>query len=498
MLGMLLAVAGAAHAQDASGQGAGAQRSTSLTPRFSSTLTLTDNVQPNSPTKDGAIIVQLSPGLNFASKSGRLRGFLDYSLNSLSYLKSTARSNFQNALSAALTFEAIDNWAYVDLRSSINQQAISAFGVQSSDNALSNPNRAEVWSLNVAPYVRGNVASVAHYEARVNLATTNTRNSSVGDSTTKGVQLSLGGLSRGSLLNWSANGSTQTVDFKQGRSTNNASAQATLTLNALQDLRLSASGGFESNNFVSVNTQSNSTYGMGMNWTPTERTKLSAQANHRFFGNGHSVSFEHRFARSIWRFSDSKDVSTSTGQSNAVSPGTNYDLFYTLFTSLEPDPVKRAIFVSNYLQANGVNPSAAAIGGFLNSAPTLVNRQDLSYALSGVRDTLMVQATRSESSRLDSLSAGPSDSNLVRQRGISLGLTHRLTPNSAASFTLSQQKTSGALSSQSSTLRSILANWSASLGARTTVLLGARYASYSATLNSYNEKAIYSSLTRQF
>ncbi len=501
MLGMLLAAAGAVHAQEASGQGAGAQRSAALTPRFSSTVTLTDNVQPGAAIKDGAVVVQLSPGLNFSSNAGRVRGFLDYSLNSISYLKSTASGSFQNALSAALTAEAIDNWAYVDLRGSISQQPISAFGVQSRDNSLSNHNRAEVWSLSVSPYVRGNLASVAHYETRVNLAKTNTRNSSVGDSTTRGAQFSLGGLSRGSLLNWSASALTQKVDFSQGRSNDNASTQATLTLDAHQDLQLSASGGRESNNYVSVNSQSNSTYGLGMNWTPSERTRLSAQVGHRFFGTVHSLSFEHRFARSIWRISDSKDVSTNTGQPGTASLGTNYDLFYALFASQVPDAAQRAIYTSNFLQQRGINPSAVAVGGFLSSAASLVRRQEVSYALSGVRDTVTLSATRSETRRLGQPADAQGDlanSNLVVQHGISLGLSHRLTPTSAANLTFSQQNTSGALVNQVSTLRSVLANWSATLGARTTVMLGARYMSYSATLNSYHEKAIYSSLTRLF
>jgi uncharacterized protein (PEP-CTERM system associated) len=130
-----------------------------------------------------------------------------------------------------------------------------------------------------------------------------------------------------------------------------------------------------------------------------------------------------------------------------------------------------------------------------------MRRQELSYALSGVRDTVTLLASRTETSRLDSLVNVPDDlsnSNRVIQRGISLALTHRLTPRSALNLTLSQQHTKGNLSNQSSTLKSIVANWSASLGARTQISLGARYVDYDATLNSYKEKAIFSNLTRQF
>lgn len=513
LLGLLLAASTLAQAQESVNQatatpaqepvsqGTATKRSTSLTPRFSSTVTLTDNVQPGSPIKDGAAIIQLSPGLRFTSNAGRVRGFFDYALNGLVYAKTTTPNRVQNALSAALTAEAIENWAYVDLRSSITQQAISAFGVQSVNNGLNNVNQTEMANVSLSPYVRGNLAGVAHYEARVNLTETNTKGAPLGDSTSRGGQLSLGGLSSRSLLNWSLSGSVQKVDFKQGRNTEDDQLQGTLKIAARDDLQFSVNGGAETNNFLSVSRERHSTYGLGMNWTPTDRTKLSAQADHRFFGDAHHVSFEHRFARSIWRFSDSKDVSTNPGQGNAVNLGSNYELFYSMFASLVPDPVKRAIFVSNYLQANGINPTTVAVGGFVNSGVTLARRQELSFALTGVRDTITLLASRNETQPLGLLSNGQGDlsnSNLVLQHGISVSLSHRLTPTSTANLTLAQQKTAGSLSNQSSTLRSILANWSATLGARTTVSLGARYTDYSALLNSYKEKAIYSNLTRQF
>jgi uncharacterized protein (PEP-CTERM system associated) len=345
------------------------------------------------------------------------------------------------------------------------------------------------------------LAGVAQYEARVNLAETNTRNSTVGDNSTTGVNLSLGGLSSRALLNWSLNASAQTNEFKQGRQTESGMLQAALKINAIDDLQLSANAGAESNNFVSVDQERHATYGLGAAWTPTERTKLLAQVDRRFFGNGHNLSFEHRFARSVWRISDSKSVSTNPNQFSTVNLGTNYSLFYSMFASLEPDPVKRDAMVTSYLQANGINPSAVAVAGFLSSAVSLMRRQELSYALSGVRDTVTLLASRTETSRLDSLVNVPDDlsnSNRVIQRGISLALTHRLTPRSALNLTLSQQHTKGSLSNQSSTLKSIVANWSASLGARTQISLGARYVDYDATLNSYKEKAIFSNLTRQF
>jgi uncharacterized protein (PEP-CTERM system associated) len=213
------------------------------------------------------------------------------------------------------------------------------------------------------------------------------------------------------------------------------------------------------------------------------------------------LTFEHRMARSVWRFSDSKDVSTGTGQNGGAGQGTNYELYFLLYTSQIPDPVKRQAFVLSLLQTLGLNPSAVAIGGFLSSGASVVRRQELSFALSGLRDTITVLASRSESRRLGEAQGVADDlsqSGVVRQSGFTVSYSHRLTPNSSANLSASQQKNSGDLNTQSSTLRSILANWTATLGARTTLSLGTRYSSFKATQNPYNEKALYANLIRQF
>jgi len=492
-------LAGVGHAQEAS---ADARQSFAPEPRVGSTVTVTNhNTRLGAGVQDRALIVQLSPGLRFSRPAGRVKGFLDYALTGSAYLKSPAGTDIQNALSASLSAEVIDNWAYTDLSASITQQAISAFGVQSLDRLQPNANQAEVWSLRLSPYVKGSLAGLARYEARVNVVANNTRKSSLADSSTAGLQLSVGGLSERSVVTWSADASVQHVEFKQGRVTDDGRARAVLSYMPIDDWRISLNGGLEANNFVSTGVQRHAVYGLGLNWTPTERTKLSAQSDRRFFGQGHSLSFEHRFPRSIIRFSDSKDVSVNSGQGGRSAQGSNYDLYFQLAASQEPDPVKRDVYVRGFLQANGINPSAMAAGGFLSSAVSLLRRQEFAYALTGLRDTVTLSVTRTESRRLDSLAQVQDDlsgSGLVRQQMISLSLAHRLTPLSAFNLMVSRQQTRGTVATQSSTMSSILANWSATLGPRTTLVLGSRLVDYRATLAPYKEKAGYATLTRQF
>lgn len=481
---------------------AGPARSFALEPRLSATVTVSNDInrQGEGPA-DRAAIVQLSPGLRFSSNAGRLRGFFDYALSGVAYLKSPARDQFQNALSAALTAEAIDNWAYVDLSASIAQQAISAFGSQIVDGGQGEGNRAEVWTVSVSPNVRGTLGEWARYNARVTLGATNTRRSALADASNSNVQLGVGSLSARALLSWSVDGALQRQDFKQGRHTSNDNLRGTLRFAATDELQLSANAGVDSSNLTSNEPEQHASYGLGLNWTPSERTKLALQRDHRFFGEAHSFSLEHRMARSVWRIVDSRDVVASTAQGNSGGQGNNYDLFYAMFASLVPDPVQRQAYVLNYLRNAGLSPTAIAVGGFLSSAASVVRRQEMSVALSGVRDTVTLLASRMQTRRLDKLSQAQDDlsnSDVVQQTGFSVSLSHRLTPQSSANLTLSQQKTTGSQDSQSTTMRSILANWSANLGARTSVSLGTRYVVFKATLRPYNEKALFANLNRQF
>ena len=142
-----------------------------------------------------------------------------------------------------------------------------------------------------------------------------------------------------------------------------------------------------------------------------------------------SLSFEHRTGRTVWRLTDTQDLSISSNASTAPSLGSVYDLYFAQFAALEPDPVKRAQRVNEFLQANGLSPTAVAEPtSYLSSSLTVQRSQSLSVALLGVRDTLTLLASRSEGSRADTLAGGSDDfssSPVVRQTALSVSYAHR-------------------------------------------------------------------------
>jgi uncharacterized protein (PEP-CTERM system associated) len=471
-----------------------------LQPRLSLSQTVTDNLNLRSTGgKDAALITTVAPGISLSHNGGRLRGALDYTANGLIYTKSATPNTVQNSLSARLSLSALDNWLSVDSRASISQQTISAFGPQAGDSALRSGNSTELATLGLTPSVKGQLAGLLSYQARASFTQTRAKDSIAGDGSGQELALNIAGLGA-RQLNWSAALSRQDQSPRAGRETQNTSATATLTYRPDFEWNVGLTAGQERTDYASLQARSHATYGVNGNWTPTPRTKLLASWQRHDYGNSHSLSFEHRMARSVWRFSDTQSVSNGGLQ----QPGTvlsNYELFFIQFASLEPDPVKRDLLVRSFLAQAGLNPTAPSTGGFLGNSTSLSRSQAFSMALQGQRTTLTMSLNQSRSSRLaQSSPAVPDDlsgSSVVRQRGAAVNLSHRLTPTSSATLALSQQQTRGDLSSQRSDLKSLTANWSGRLGTRSSINLGLRHSRF-AGVTSYRENAVLATLVQQF
>ena len=449
--------------------GGAANAEVTVVPRVGLTETLTDNVRLDDQNQKSELVTQVSPGIRVDIKGAKLKTFFDYALTHVSYARGTAASRTQNALNTFGTLEAIDNRAFVDFSGSISQQAVSAFQTQSLDNTAINANRTEVSTYRVSPYLRGQLGDSANYEARYTHSLTSSGSALSSDVTSTDGSVKLTGGSAFRRLGWSADAGRQTADYSAGRATESDRLNLGLSYAITPQLIALVNGGHEANNFTSLDKQGYATSGFGMNWNPSERTKLSASRNKRSFGQAHNLSFEHRSARTTWRVSDSKDVSVTPSQSG----------FLLNTETLQP----------------------TVISSFLTSAISLQRRQDMSVSLLGVRSTVTLTATRSESTRLDTLSIGQDDLNssaVVNQRGFSVNYSHRLTPDYSLGVVLSQQDTSGALSTQDSTLRGLNINVSGKVGHRTSATLSARRIVSSGSSVPYTENALPGNLNVQF
>jgi uncharacterized protein (PEP-CTERM system associated) len=351
--------------------------------------------------------------------------------------------------------------------------------------------------LAISPYLRGRLGGPLRYEARLSLETTRAKGSDAADVDNGAATLHLDSGGSGAPLGWAADASHNVSDFRAGRRTFDTRLRAGVTYVLNREFKLGLTAGSERTDILTLDGESNNTWGLQGEWTPNERTSLSANLEKRFFGNSHAVRFAHRTPNTAWALSDSRDISTSNSQGNA-SFGSAYDLFFRLFASTEPDATKRDVLVRNYLQTN---PNAVVIGGFLASAATLQRTQQASVALVGVRNTVTLQATSSRSERADKVSLAIDDLSSVRevrQHGLSLNWALRLTPLSSINVVGSYQRSAGDLSSQQTTLKAIAATWNAPLGARSTMSAGARHAVFDSTTTPYTENALFGAVRLSF
>ena len=473
-----------------------------VTPRVTLSETITDNVRLDGSNPQSEQITEVTPGIRINIAGTRLKTYFDLGLNRVIYAQGTSpnRSQIQNSLNTFGTFEAVDNWAFVDFSGTVSQQAVSAFGTQSASNTSVNANQAEVSNYRISPYLRGRLFHAAEYEARYSRTITRSDAVAASDVDLADTSLKLSGNSAFRNVGWSTDASRQTISYSEGRNTESDRFNFGLTYTLTPQLNVSASAGRESNNFTALEKESSSTHSVGLNWRPSILTGVSATRSRRPFGDAHNVSFEHRSARTVWRFIDSRDVTTTPSQTGFGSIGAVYDLLFSQFASLEPDPIARAALVDAYLQANGIAPSANVVSNFLSSALSFQRSQNLSFSLLGQRSTVIFVATRTESNRLDTLATSVDDlstSSKIRQQGFNINFSHRLTPDYSLGALWSQQKTSGDANTQDTRLRSANLNLTGRIGKRMTAVVGLRRVVFDGQAP-YTENALTGNLNVQF
>lgn len=471
----------------------------SVVPRLSVTETYSNNVSLRSTGQQREFTTQLSPGISINSRAGRIKGTFNYSLNELLYANNTSARQSQNALSTSGVVEALDNFAFIDFSGNISQQTISAFGTQSTNSAAINGNSTETSTYSLSPYIRGRLGGFADYVARYSWTTTSSGSVAASDSKTKNVSFNLNGATSGPL-GWSAAASSQTATYSLGQPVKNSSLGGTLLYSFSPQVNVSLIASRESNNYTTVSNQSYNSAGMGLNWAISERTRVAAQFEHHSYGQSHTVSFSHRTARTAWSFSDSQGVSTTPAQSGATV-GSLADLLYGQFAALQPDPVLRANLVNQFLQDYGLRGNTPVISNFLASSVSLQRRQDLSFALLGVRDTVSFALTRGSNSQLSNFAnafTSLANSSVVNQTGLSVSYAHRLTQELSLNMVAARQNTSGDAGLQSTSLRSFNVTLSGQVGRQMFASIGARRVFFESSTTPYTESAVIGNLNLQF
>ncbi|MDE1947168.1 MAG: TIGR03016 family PEP-CTERM system-associated outer membrane protein [Burkholderiales bacterium] len=490
-LGALGAVS--AQAQDA------AKPATVLQPTLTIRQTLTNNRDLASSNPQGDLVTEVSPGVHLSSRSGRVQGTLDYSLDGFSYARESSRNAVQHSLSGVGRAELIENHAYVDVHASVAQQALSAYGTQSAGTGLIGNNQTQVSSLSITPSLRGKVRDWFDVLASVNWATSRSQSTTNGDSNAASANLDLG--HRAGKLGWGLNLNHQKTDFIAGSSSYVDQAVARIDYYPRYDTKLTLRGGEQSTNIETGARQGSATWGATATWQPTDHTDVLLTADHQYFGNSHTFSLTHRMPQSIWSYTDTSGVSTPTAA--GMGTGGQVPLFQALLALNGGDPFAALRALQNLPANLSANPIGLVPLGFLQSSLTLQRTQTLGVTFNGLRDSITVNALRSQNQQLPGLLAAASGGDIglygaVRQFGLTLGLAHRLTPTSSLNLSASTLATLDAPSQPGSRQRNYSITWSGELGPHLGATLGARRIVFTSLAAPYNETAVVGTLGMKF
>ena len=484
-----------------------AKRSSWLEPRVSVRHTITNNVHRDaSQTSDQ--ITEVSPGLRWVGNTARVQGFADYSLRGFHYARGGAASGIEHHLNARATIEALEQRVFVDVSGVVTVQPISVFGAPvDGAPASANPNAAQTTSFGLSPYVLGRLGSAAEYEARYSVQDTRADTARRSDVRVQDLRLRVGSPKNGHWLAWALEAQQEQVDFSLGRSIDSAAVRARLNAAITPQWALLGVVGVESTNQLSLARESSRITGFGVVWRPSLRTRLSAVSENRYFGQAHNILLEHHSANTIWRYSDTKGVTQGLGAQSA-SQGSLFDVLYGFYAQVEPDPILRTQRVLSEIERLGLSADGPLPPDFLRSASTLQRAQQLSLALLGRRSVVTLALMQTDSRRLDvqgalGLPSGDDfDSNShIRQRGWSVLLAHRLTPQTSVQAGVMEQRTvgsGGTALGQQARVRSVTAGLTTQLAPRTSAGVQFRRSVSDGRLSDYNESAVVFVVTHRF
>lgn len=276
----------------------------------------TDNVNL---TKDGKedLIYRLSPGIQLSGEGRRLSVNINYQLNVTGFAEHSSGDGTTNSLSSQANMAFIKNLFFLDLSANINQRAIDNSSAVDQQQLSITDNYSEAVTTTVSPYID----TVLGRSVRLLFRYTHSRltydESTLADreSETVGVIAAISSLPGSGRFSWSLNYSGSEVDY----SDNDADArleqvEARVSITPFHGWNFSAFVGDEFNDYETASSNDGDTegefYGLGIEWRPTEATRINIMGRSGYSGDSATVELEHDSGKTLYSFNYSEAYST--------------------------------------------------------------------------------------------------------------------------------------------------------------------------------------------
>lgn len=435
--------------------GSALAQSTTIQPTLSGRLTYSDNVDAEA-SGSSDWVTEISPGISLRRESGRLNGFLNANLRSLSYARESDRNTTFLALGGRGEFEAMQDFLFIDMSARVsrdNGSALSGRGVN--DNLdVSEDNETRQFSFGPRFEFRpfGTSEGLLSYQHNWFNGSGDIESRQVGD-----LEARLADLQAVGRVGWGLGYLREDARYSTSSfaDVTREKYEGLIYFTPVQRVRLSAGLGRESNDF-GLGSESYTTKSASVEWAASQRTNLTASVEDRFFGTGYAFDFTHRRARSSWNLAASRDVSSSANNNPDAEDELLYREFYDALGSIS-DPIERANEARRLLEEQG--GSSAFL--FVSNSYYVNESIRGGVALIGRRSVLRFDLQRSERSRLGAAPVSNTQDDFanydtVTDNSISASIAHRLTPQSSGNASLRYSESEGSGNTQSTTDRTQL------------------------------------------
>jgi uncharacterized protein (PEP-CTERM system associated) len=377
--------------------------------RFSASATATETYTSNvnyttRSLAEGDFATALNATLNVDGEGARLKLRGSIGATGTFYVKETENNSFAPSVNLAGTLEAIEKFAYLDAQAFVSQTFSSPFSAQPANLVNATQNRYTQQTYSVSPYIRGVFGSSnVSYQLRDDNFWTFA--SGFGNSSTNVPNTYSNNLN--ALLSSPANPWGWTLSYSRtyynngitivDRVANDSTTDAATTYNNLlatldyqidPQLLLSLRAGYQSYTFAAPSLQEGS-YGIGIQWSPTDRTHVGGFWDHTFYGSSYSVQISHRLPNAALSANLSRGVSSFPELAVAIPAGAAVAQFLNAaFTTRIQDPAERAQAVEQFLARTQLPPTLASPVNYYATSLTLQEAANLSLVLVGTRNSV--------------------------------------------------------------------------------------------------------------
>lgn len=468
----------------------------------------------NTGTKRGDWVTELGTGVRFRHKARyvSLDGLVG--LQAYHAIENTSNRRANPNISVNGRLEAIERFFFIESSVTANRTWASPFAPRPDDGTSVLGNRYTQTVYRVSPYFQGTIPGTLYTyfvrddAAKIQSTSTSGALSSSGvasDATTNTFTAKF--TRTPTPIGWELAYNDAITRFSSGQQAiKQEIARARLTWQLDPIFQVFAIGGYEHSEAVQLD-RSGSVYGGGASWKPSPRTNLNGTWEHRYFGPAHTLNMDHRWPGFAVAVTSSRDVTTLPQVVAQFPGGGNVEaLLDAQYLTRIPNAEERQQAVQTLIRTFNLPTNVTGALNFISQDLVLRNATNVTTTLIGVRSALAAGVFYNRTEALTGAgSALPGVFGLLSsntQRGLSLTLSHRISPITDANLAISRTRTDALVSSLGGTSQdSLRLTLTQRLSAKTNGFVGARYQRFESRLTAvtnYNEAGGFVGIDHRF